>query len=227
MARPPPPPYEARDEYQDPVLNRLISGLSDLQVSALSSPRAPRSPPPRAPPPRTPSPTPTRLYAFSSPTRSGHTTEWSEAAHHTQGSPQGHARAIIKPRKKSRRKSNAYVVFFGVVPKVYDHWYGPNQAHEQVSGVPGSVSKGYGTRPEAEAAFAYAVARNWTGVRRRRYSSPPTPPSAIFTLPVPMSSLDPSPNPLHGSSDAPIRTCTCLPSFLNHSSSRIAVLNRP
>ncbi|KAJ7682144.1 hypothetical protein DFH06DRAFT_1318729 [Mycena polygramma] len=204
----PPPPYQAHDDLQDVALDSLISNLSDLQVSALSqpSPRVSRPlvhPPP--PPPRTPSPPPsgTRLYVYNSPTRSGHTTEWSEAAHHTQGSPQSRVKGIGKAHKKPRRHNKAYVVFYGLIPGVYDDWYGADGAEVQVSGVPGSVSQGYRSREEGEAAYTYAIAHNWTGVRRRRNSPNPTPPTQISTLPVPFAPLDPTPNPLHGAANAP------------------------
>ncbi|KAJ7041692.1 hypothetical protein C8F04DRAFT_1176789 [Mycena alexandri] len=162
MSGPPPP-------YIDPV-DELLADLTRLRVASTdtSSPTHPnasarfsRSPPPlrlasssattvsvpssplRAP--STPS-RPNRVYAYSSPTQSGITAAWSEAAAATQGVSGGGAHRVVKLNKKPRRKNAA------------------SDAECQVKGARPALHQGYPTQAAAVAAFEYAVARGWTRV---------------------------------------------------------------
>ncbi|KAJ7654566.1 hypothetical protein DFH06DRAFT_1329830 [Mycena polygramma] len=215
----PPPPYSVSDPHirqGNDQVDALVSNLSSLNISGGTHatlrvgnrPQTPSSHP--VPAPVTP-PRPVRRYQFRSPTRSGTTTEWSEASHLTQGVPQATVRSLVRSPKK-RPKNNAYVVFYGIIPGVYDEWYGPEGAEVQVTGVPGSLYQGYPSTPDAGAAFDYARERNWTGVRTRHphlfrgISAPPPSSSAIGALPVPTPLLNLTHNPLHGPVTSDTRT---------------------
>ncbi|KAJ7712965.1 hypothetical protein DFH07DRAFT_785981 [Mycena maculata] len=121
------------------------------------------------PPPRTPSPpgylqTPPRvaghrpLYRIESPAGITHARTWGEAGMLTQGVAGTHVRAVEQRPRKKRFKIAAYVVFFGRAPGVVLTW------SDRVSGVRNAIQKGYRTVEQAEAAYAYAVARSWTRV---------------------------------------------------------------
>ncbi|KAJ7017741.1 hypothetical protein C8F04DRAFT_1278923 [Mycena alexandri] len=216
MAGPPPP-------YVDPV-DELLAGLTHLTIRQSATTDAPsppharfsRSPPRRpalsSPPtavapapstlshvPSTPSRPSPRLYAYSSPTQSGVTAAWSQAAAATQGVPGGKVHLISKPAKKPRRKNAAYVVFFGRAPGVYNDW---SQAEAQVKGARPAIHQGYSTRAAAVAAFNYALDQGWTRVCGS--GSFPLPftvqPAPLDSLPIP-TSLMAAPSPLHGDGD--------------------------
>ncbi|KAJ7169409.1 hypothetical protein C8R46DRAFT_1217110 [Mycena filopes] len=72
---------------------------------------------------------------------------------------------------------------------------GPGGAEVQVKQVHGAIHQGYASRAEADAAFVYAVERDWVMVRPRTTHTAVTP---AVTLPTPTPSDDPQPNPLHG-----------------------------
>ncbi|KAJ7028875.1 hypothetical protein C8F04DRAFT_1265439 [Mycena alexandri] len=173
------------DEFNDPEFLALLASLDLGQVDQGSaSTPPPRTPSPRPPSyvdarhtfpsdrPRTtqaavvPSAyTPTRRlhnspvqhYYYDSPTRSGHTTEWSVAGTATQGVPGAHVRGV-SPRKKKTKKA-AYVVFCGRRCGVFETW---SQTKPLVDGVRNCIFRGYTTLEAAESAFAYAVVRSWT-----------------------------------------------------------------
>ncbi|KAF8877473.1 hypothetical protein CPB85DRAFT_1443592 [Mucidula mucida] len=94
----------------------------------------------------------TTLYAISG---SGTTTDWSEASAHQQ---QGAHVLTLSPRKKSRRRAQVFVVFIGRVPGVYCTW---PETKSQVSGETCSLYLSYLTLEFAQAAYAYAQAREW------------------------------------------------------------------
>lgn len=70
-----------------------------------------------------------------------------------------------------------------------------NEAKARVSGVRGAIHQGYRTVPQAEAAYAYALARSWTRVCRASRLSPPSQ-DALPMLPSPSQPMDGA-NPLH------------------------------
>ncbi|KAJ7618264.1 hypothetical protein DFH06DRAFT_1342537 [Mycena polygramma] len=216
----PPPPYSVSDPHiqqSNAQVDPLIATVSNLNISGRTRAplpvgnRRPQNTPPSSPVPAplTP-PRPVRRYQFTSPTRSGTTTEWSEASQLSQGVPQGSVRSVVPKSPKKRSKKKAYVVFYGIIPGVYPEWYGPEGAEVQVSGVPGSLYQGYSSPVDADGAYNYARGRNWTGVRTRhsRLRSDRAPPSssAIEALPVPTPLFDFSHNPLHGPVNSGDRT---------------------
>ncbi|KAJ7500581.1 hypothetical protein B0H11DRAFT_1909007 [Mycena galericulata] len=198
-------------EYDDDELSNLIASLSDLDLASLQ-----QSPPP-APPPRTPSPrqttpvsTPRRTrvhqsyYQYHSPTKSGRTSDWSEAAHYSQGVPGASVHRVFKSSEVSSPKPGAYAVFYGRGPGTYSRWSGPDGAAVQVTGVSGALHQGYPTAEEADAAFQYALTHGWTGQR-------PSPTNFILapipSLPIPVSPSVSSHNPLHGQAGCTDRKC--------------------
>ncbi|KAJ7615093.1 hypothetical protein DFH06DRAFT_1343947 [Mycena polygramma] len=213
MSRPPPPPYSVSDPRAgsgNSQIDALIAGVSNLNVSGprtdvpLPVGNRPQTPPSSpVPTPHTPQ-RPVRRYQISSPTRSATTSEWSQASQLSQGVPHTTVRNVAQKSPKKRGKNQAYVVFYGLIPGVYKKWYGPEGAEIQISGVPGSLYRGYPSTPDAEAAYNYARERNWTGVRTRqqRFLGAVSPSSAIAALPVPTPLLDFSHNPLHGPADS-------------------------
>ncbi|KAJ7448469.1 hypothetical protein B0H11DRAFT_2247757 [Mycena galericulata] len=187
-------------EYEDNELAQLIAGLSDLELADLERPRTP--PRPSTPSPRlTTTPhvaasAPGNLYEYHSPTKSGRTTDWGEAAHYSQGVPGGSVQNVGKPVKHRRPKPRAYAVFFGRQPGPYLRWSGANGASAQVTGVSAAIHQGYASQSEAEAAFAYAQTRGWTGTRPNGSQTIPTPINSVPTpVVLPSVSFD---NPLHG-----------------------------
>ncbi|KAJ7429987.1 hypothetical protein B0H11DRAFT_2249988 [Mycena galericulata] len=189
-------------DYENDDLADLIASLSDLDLASLQ--QSPPPMPPRTPPPRTPSPRQTTpvsnplVYQYESPTKSGRTSDWSEAAHHTQGVAGATVHRMFKSRKAPRPKLKAYVVFYGRIPGTYAQWSGPDGAAVQVTGVSGSLYQGYQTPDEARSAFQYALTRGWTGQRPSPTGFVPTP---IPSLPIPVSPPVSSQNPLHGQTD--------------------------
>ncbi|KAJ6518049.1 hypothetical protein C8R47DRAFT_1062603 [Mycena vitilis] len=172
---PPPPPY-------DEDAAELARMLEDLNLVD----RRPRY----ATPPRL-----TPIYSVQTPSTSGVTDSWSEAAAATQGVP-GASPRRLHPKSRKKAKSKAYVVFFGVVPGAYRLWY--EEVAPLVLGVPGSIYHGYPSVPQAVAAFEYARARGWTRAVPSRSSCVvlSTSTTAIPRLPAPARPTD-DPNPLH------------------------------
>ncbi|KAJ7436469.1 hypothetical protein B0H11DRAFT_2256174 [Mycena galericulata] len=116
------------------------------------------------------------LYRFSSPTKSGLTEDWSEAAHAMQTA-SAQVRAMRKPRKK-RSKKVAYVVFRGRHVGIMSTWHvffwtsrlrtayqgsSPrDEVEDAISGIPFAIHKGFASRETAMAAFQHAEANAWT-----------------------------------------------------------------
>ncbi|KAJ6558632.1 hypothetical protein DFH09DRAFT_1084144 [Mycena vulgaris] len=174
-------------DYDNDELAQLLASLSDLRLAPPQQETPPRPPsPPLSLSPGTPR-RPTRTYAFHSPTKSAHTSAWSEAAEQTQGVPGGRVRRVDKPPTPGRQKKRGYVVFYGRIPGVYAHWNGPHGAEAQVKGIKGSLYQGYTLLDNATEAFNYARARGWTAPRTSRPPSPSST-SAIVTLPTPSAS---------------------------------------
>ncbi|KAJ7506695.1 hypothetical protein B0H11DRAFT_1903480 [Mycena galericulata] len=185
-------------DYDTDELTALIASLSDLDIASLQ-----QSPPPALAPPRTPSPRPNNhvstsplaRYAYHSPTKSGRTTDWSEAAHYSQGVAGGSVQRVVKGSEAPHPKPTAYAVFYGRTPGTYNRWSGPGGAGAQVAGVSGALYQGYPTAQEAAAAFRYALTRGWTGERPVPTGTVTRP---IPSLPVPVLPPVSLHNPLHG-----------------------------
>ncbi|KAJ7301064.1 hypothetical protein DFH08DRAFT_827841 [Mycena albidolilacea] len=130
----------------------------------------------------------------STPTRSGLTTSWATAGVATQGVPGASVAAVQKgtPTPKNKGLKTAYVVFHGRDPGVYTVW---PEVNATVNGFSNAIYRGYGSREEAEAAFAYALDHHW--VCGAGAAATPI----IFTPPTPLQFfLDADPiNPLQGS----------------------------
>ncbi|KAJ7823664.1 hypothetical protein B0H13DRAFT_2375958 [Mycena leptocephala] len=134
------------------------------------------------------------IYQFESPTTRGHTTEWSTAGVATQGVRNSHVHAIRAGCRSNYRKSStkkAYAVFCGRDTSVFLTWA---QTRPLVERVRNCLFRGYGSVAEADAAFAYAVARSWV-----RISGAPV--TAIPALPQPIRIGDRL-NPLNGSEES-------------------------
>ncbi|KAF9018841.1 hypothetical protein BDZ89DRAFT_1044260 [Hymenopellis radicata] len=86
---------------------------------------------------------------------SGATTHWSEASVHQQ---RGAQVVNLSPRKKTRSKAAAWVVFIGEIPGVYTSW---SSAEQQISGAKCSLYQSYRTLKAARAVYAYAQQNNW------------------------------------------------------------------
>ncbi|KAJ6475024.1 hypothetical protein C8R47DRAFT_1220849 [Mycena vitilis] len=172
-----------------------LSLTSDLAHKAVSRPSTSTAVPPRAPPKPAPaSDDDDRLYYVSSPTHSGYTDSWDEAAALTQGIP-GASPRKLSPKKKKRTRKGGYVVFFGKKPGVYRDW---SEVAPLVLGVSGSIYQGYPTIEQADAAYEYACARSWTRVCPTSMALALSP---IGTLPTPAGSDDEL-NPLHVQGDS-------------------------
>ncbi|KAJ7143247.1 hypothetical protein C8R46DRAFT_1233023 [Mycena filopes] len=193
------PPSNAPPAYEeDPDAADLQRLLADLNLRAAS----PEHSPPRPPRVRLPPPSPARLYAYETPTSSGVTSAWSDAAARTQGIPGASPRRLT-PQRRSTKKKGGYAVFFGLEIGSYKAW---EEVKPLVIGVPSSLFKGYSTLAQAEAAFAYAASLGWTRL---------IPPSgtlvgqtqtqtAIPRLPHP-NAFSSRRNPLHDSTDPAAR----------------------
>ncbi|KAJ7612813.1 hypothetical protein DFH06DRAFT_1344900 [Mycena polygramma] len=168
----PPPPYED----DEAILGSMFADLALVDTESR----------PTTPPRRTP------VYAFRSPTRTGTTASWSEAAAETQGVP-GASPRRLQPKTRKHNKNGAYVVFFGLVPGAYRQWY--EEAYPLVNGVSGSIYRGYPNMPLAIAAYDYAHARGWTRVLPSFHLDVLVS-SAIPRMPTPSGLTDPT-NPLH------------------------------
>ncbi|KAJ6544604.1 hypothetical protein DFH09DRAFT_1321807 [Mycena vulgaris] len=198
-------------EYDDPTFLTLLSGLN-LDEFTQNQPSAAASQPPS--PTRTPSPQPpaysahrhtfpsvrsqtytspaasATVYHYNSPSRRGHTTDWSIAGSATQGVPRATVYAIHQhpsPSKTKPAKKAAYVVFCGRRCGVFLTW---RETKSLVSGVSNCIFRGYASIDEAHAAFAYTQARAWT-----RMSGVAAP--AIPVLPQPHHAFE-ARNPLNG-----------------------------
>ncbi|KAJ7603461.1 hypothetical protein DFH06DRAFT_1350221 [Mycena polygramma] len=203
----PPPPYSVSDpqiQQGNAQVDALTATVSNLNLSGRTRQPLPVGNRPPQTPTELPGPCPVDSSAPWT------TTEWSEASHLTQGVPEARVRSVVPRSPKKRPKNRAYAVFYGIIPGVYLEWYGPEGAEVQVSGVPGSLYRGYPFPDDAEAAYEYARDRNWTGVRTRRPRSYRAPPSlsssAIEALPVPTPLFESTHNPLHGPVDSDNRT---------------------
>ncbi|KAJ7130579.1 hypothetical protein C8R44DRAFT_872367 [Mycena epipterygia] len=184
-----PPPYESEFEV-------LLSNLTALDITHPGDPDPDSSsarPQARA---SVSTPNSHGLYHYESPTKSGYTNNWDEAADATQGVA-GTRPRLLTPKKKfrPRTKKTAYAVFFGRAPGVYSDW---SQAKLQVDGAHGSIFQGYPSKEATAAAFEYAQRRSWTRVCNSRAPSPTGQflVRPIAALPTPMELLD-TPNPLH------------------------------
>ncbi|KAJ7490194.1 hypothetical protein B0H11DRAFT_1912207 [Mycena galericulata] len=181
-------------DYENDDLANLIASLSDVQLADLQRPRTPLRP--RTPSPRLTTGTHVAVYEYHSPTKSGRTTDWAEASHHSQGVPGGSVQRLGKGTKPRRPQPRAYAVFFGRQPGTYPRWSGSDGASAQVTGVSSAIFQGYPSQTEADAAFAYAQARGWTGTRSDVRGAIPVPLRSIPTpATLPTVSVR---NPLHG-----------------------------
>ncbi|KAJ7440410.1 hypothetical protein B0H11DRAFT_2253030 [Mycena galericulata] len=165
-------------EYDNDELADLIASLSDLDLASLqiTTPGRPH------------------IYEYHSPTKSGRTSKWSEAAHHSQGVAGGSVQRVDKSGKAPRPKPGGYAVFYGRDPGTYSRWSGPHGAGAQVTGVSGALHQGYPTVEAAKAAFEYALTRGWTG---RRPSPTGFVTAPVPSLPIPVSPPVSTSNPLH------------------------------
>ncbi|KAJ7675300.1 hypothetical protein B0H17DRAFT_1207809 [Mycena rosella] len=131
------------------------------------------------------------VYQFESPTKRGYTTDWSLAGSATQGVPGSQVHTVQASRKRVRTsKKAAYVVFCGIRCGVFLTW---PEAKSLVTGVPNAIFRGYGSVAEADATFAYAVARSWVS------NSDLPLVVAVHALPLPQTTIGvDAPNPLNG-----------------------------
>ncbi|KAJ6523683.1 hypothetical protein DFH09DRAFT_1329921 [Mycena vulgaris] len=192
------------DDPLDQDLAELAILLGDITLASDAPREQTRSTRPPIPcalpsPPTTPR-VAQRLYSFHTPTKSGLTSEWSEAATHTQGVSNGRPLLLTPKKTKPRRKNRAYAVFYGRVPGVYSDW---SIVEPLVRGVSCALYQGYQSVPAAQAAFDYAHARLWTRVCNSRPGSPAamSQPTAIPQLPNPTGYTE-ARNPLHGHDNA-------------------------
>ncbi|KAJ7479678.1 hypothetical protein FB451DRAFT_1395245 [Mycena latifolia] len=141
------------------------------------------------------------LYRYQSPTQSGYTSHWDEAAQATQDIPGGSPQHLT-PRKNSRaqHKRAAYVVFFGCIPGIYFHCPLRDDVKPNVLGVHGSLYQGYMSQESAQAAYEYACHRSWTRVCGLSPRSPSLQQAPMPALPSPVSTFN-APNPLHFNGD--------------------------
>ncbi|KAJ7138475.1 hypothetical protein C8R43DRAFT_1132016 [Mycena crocata] len=183
----------------------LLSRMAQLRLTAVQSP--PNTPP------RTPSPRPenrridaahtfpamrsrtyhtdrSALYRFESSTQAGYTRQWSRAGTATQGVPGSHVYVVQPATGGNKRggKKVAFVVFCGTDTGVFHSW---RETQPLVNRVSNCIFRGYTTLAQAEAAFAYAVARSWVRVAGASTSG-------ISQLPRPIGPEDEH-NPLNGS----------------------------
>jgi hypothetical protein len=118
-----------------------------------------------------------------------------EAADATVGIPGGHSKHLGPKKKRKGPKPRAYAVFYGLVHGTFVDWFGSFPSNNDnteyspshrfdviplVMGVDDAIYQGYPSLGAAEAAFAYAESRQWTGiidplVPRVRPSSLPVP----------------------------------------------------
>ncbi|KAJ7217454.1 hypothetical protein C8J57DRAFT_1537727 [Mycena rebaudengoi] len=132
-----------------------------------------------------------RLYLYNSPTKTGTTTAWGEAAHATVGIP-GASSIHLTPKSRKSQTKRGFAAFYGCLPGPYSSW---EQAKAQVSGVSGAIHQGYSSMEAACAAFDYASAHSWIGARPFTLATPI--PRHSFQMPRPRSTPEDEPGPLH------------------------------
>ncbi|KAJ6488277.1 hypothetical protein C8R47DRAFT_1216078 [Mycena vitilis] len=203
MDRLPPTTPSKRPSGPPGDADELIERFASLTVQGPNSRPQPVSASPRKTQ-KTPD-SPARNYSFQTPTKSGFTETWAEAAAETQGVPGASPRRLTKT-SKPRRKKGGYAVFFGTQPGAYKTWA---EAERFVKGVPGNLHQAYISEPLAQAAFDYAHTRGWTRVcpapgSSTRASAPetlrPVSSSPIPDLPTPVGTTE-AVNPLHAGQD--------------------------
>ncbi|KAJ7665346.1 hypothetical protein DFH06DRAFT_1323741 [Mycena polygramma] len=101
-----------------------------------------------------------RTYAVDSPTKVGSTVCWLEAGALTQGVSGASVRATGKSHPRSRKKSEAYVVFYGGKIDVFTVWA---DVQRSITGNGLAIQCGFPTEEAAHAALAYARSKGWTG----------------------------------------------------------------
>ncbi|KAJ6503174.1 hypothetical protein C8R47DRAFT_1210450 [Mycena vitilis] len=177
-----PPEYD--DEVDAVTRNFDLVGFA----SALGIDAEPATPPPSSPaPPQTPvRPRPAqsapstphtavagRSYVVDSPAKVGRAIPWLEAGALTQGVRGASVHATGK-RQRSRKKSHAYVVFYGGTIDVFDSW---DKVQPAITGHGVAIHCGFPSTDAAHAALAYARRKGWTGDS----SPPPDSPSPSTT----------------------------------------------
>ncbi|KAJ6455639.1 hypothetical protein C8R47DRAFT_1228136 [Mycena vitilis] len=177
-----PPEYD--DEIDTITRNFDLVGFA----SALGIDREPATPPPSSPePPQTPvrlrvaqsaPSTPNtaaagRSYIVNSPAKAGRTISWLEAGALTQGI-RGASVHGTGSRRRGRKKSGAYVVFYGGTIAVFDSW---DQVQPAITGHGVAIHSGFPSIPAAHAALEYARSKGWTGDS----TPPPASPSPSTT----------------------------------------------
>ncbi|KAJ6518337.1 hypothetical protein C8R47DRAFT_1205393 [Mycena vitilis] len=173
-----PPEYD--DEVDTLTRNFDLVGFG----AALGIDPEPSTPPPSSPePPQTPvglrsarsapsTPHTGRSYVVDSPSRVGRTISWLEAGALTQGV-RGASVHGTGSRSRSRKKSRAYVVFFGGTIDVFDSW---DKVQPVITGHGVAIHSGFPSTDAAHAALAFARGKGWTGD-----SSPPAAPTTPST----------------------------------------------
>ncbi|KAJ7061955.1 hypothetical protein C8F01DRAFT_1251785 [Mycena amicta] len=180
-----------------PTASATVSASSEHDDSSViiipdsdSEDEAPPVPPPSEPAPSSdPAPEPAppvssparREYVYSSPTvPPTHTTQWSEAAHATQGVPNGHVR-LVAQEAAPRKKAVCWVVFRGRTNGVFNSW---SSVEDATRGFRFAVYQGYSVVADARRAYGYATAKGYTST---------DPPQGGLPLPlaqIPASILD-------------------------------------
>ncbi|KAJ6488307.1 hypothetical protein C8R47DRAFT_1216111 [Mycena vitilis] len=127
-----------------------------------SSPELPQTPVKRAAAksaPSTPHGTAARRnYTVASPSKVGTSVNWLEAGAHTQGV-RGASARVQGSRPRSRKKSHAYVVFYGAKVDVFTVWADVQAA---TTGHGLAIQCGFPSEDAARAALAYARSKGWT-----------------------------------------------------------------
>ncbi|KAJ7105139.1 hypothetical protein C8R43DRAFT_1140929 [Mycena crocata] len=161
----------------------LLSRMAQLRLTAVQSP-------PNTPPLAHTYTDRSALYRFESSTQAGYTRQWSRAGTATQGVPGSHVYVVQPATGGNKRggKKVAFVVFCGTDTGVFHSW---RETQPLVNRVSNCIFRGYTTLAQAEAAFAYAVARSWVRVAGASTSG-------ISQLPRPIGPEDEH-NPLNGS----------------------------
>ncbi|KAJ7856281.1 hypothetical protein B0H13DRAFT_2357454 [Mycena leptocephala] len=170
-----------RLNVQDPEPASTLPAPPQLAVFPPKTPKRPHTPP--------------QVYSYHTPVKSGFTATWAEAAAETQGVRGGTSRRLEKKPRTPQFKKDGYAVFYGLKTGTYKTW---TQVAPLVLGVSGSIYQGYRRLSDAQAAYAYARTRGWTGVcsPRRSISSATISNPPILQLPTPTGLVE-DPNPLH------------------------------
>ncbi|KAJ6447461.1 hypothetical protein C8R47DRAFT_1231422 [Mycena vitilis] len=114
-----------------------------------------------------------RSYIVNSPAKAGRTISWLEAGALTQGI-RGASVHGTGSRRRGRKKSGAYVVFYGGTIAVFDSW---DQVQPAITGHGVAIHSGFPSIPAAHAALEYARSKGWTGDS----TPPPASPSPSTT----------------------------------------------